>query len=121
MSASAESGAAKWLVSQRDRIRTYRRDYTMALFQNDTAKAEKINREFQKVYPELGKIQIKKSDITALENRRQISRLQRISKGISSSYRPLFEQVIGEASLGKMTEDIQMNGLGSLENYQNLF
>jgi hypothetical protein len=121
MSASAESGAAKWLVSQRDRIRTYRRDYTMALFQNDTAKAEKINREFQKVYPELGKIQIKKSDITALENRRQISRLQRISKGISSSYRPLFEQVIGEASLGKMTEDIQMNGLGALENYQNIF
>ena len=121
MSSSAESGAAKWLVSQRDRIRNYRRDYTMALFQNDTAKAEKINREFQKVYPELGKIQIKKSDITALENRRQISRLQRISKGISSSYRPLFEQVIGEASLGKMTEDIQMNGLGALENYQNIF
>lgn len=110
-SVSAEAGAAKWLVSQRDRIRKYRRDYTMALFQNDHTKADKIQREFQKVYPELGPIQIKKSDLRALENRRQMSRLTRIARGFPAPYRPLFNQVIGEASLARMTEDIQIGGL----------
>ena len=114
---SAEAGAAKWLVSQRDRIRGYRRDYTMALFQNETAKAERINKDFQKVYPELGPLKIKKSDIRALENRREISRLQRIEKGIPTAYRPIFSQIIGEASLAQMTEGIEMGSLGGLENY----
>ena len=116
-SVAAEQGAAKWLVSQRDRIRQYRRDYTMALFENDTSKAERINREFQKVYPELGALQIKKSDIKALENRREMSRLQRIERGIPTAYRPIFSSVIGEASLAKMTEGIQMGGMGALEPY----
>ncbi len=114
---SAEAGAAKWLVSQRDRIRGYRRDYTMALFQNETAKAERINKDFQKVYPELGPLKIKKSDIRALENRREISRLQRIEKGIPTAYRPIFSHIIGEASLAQMTEGIEMGSLGGLENY----
>lgn len=116
-SVSAEAGAAKWLVSQRDRIRGYRRDYTMALFQNEPGKAEKINKDFQKAYPELGPLQIKKTDITALENRREISRLQRIERGIPTAYRPVFSQIIGEASLARMTEDVQMSNLGGLENY----
>lgn len=114
---SAEAGAAKWLVSQRDRIRGYRRDFTMALFQNETAKAERIQKDFQKVYPELGPLKIKKSDIRALENRREVSRLQRIEKGIPTAYRPIFSQIIGEASLARMTEDIEMGGLGGLEGY----
>ena len=114
---SAEAGAAKWLVSQRDRIRGYRRDFTMALFQNETAKAERIQKDFQKVYPELGPLKIKKSDIRALENRREVSRLQRIEKGIPTAYRPIFSQIIGEASLARMTEDIEMSSLGGLEGY----
>jgi hypothetical protein len=116
-SLSAEAGAAKWLLGQRDRIRGYRREYTQALFENDTGRAEKINQEFQRIYPELGPLQIKKSDIRALENRREISRLHRISRGISKDYRPLFEQVIGEASLGRLTEDIQTSGMDVLQNY----
>ena len=116
-SISAEAGAAKWLVSQRDRIRGYRRDYTMALFQNETAKAERINKDFQKVYPELGPLKIKKSDIRALENRREISRLQRIEKGIPTAYRPIFSQIIGGATLARMTEGIEMGGYGGLENF----
>jgi len=106
-SISAEQGAAKWILSQRDRIRAFRRDYTQAMFENDAAKAEKVNKEFQRVYPEFGPLKIKKSDITALENRRQISRLHRIERGISKDYRPLFSSVIGEAGLARMTEDIQ--------------
>lgn len=116
-SVTAEQGAAKWLLSQRDRVRQYRRDYTMALFQNETQKAEKINREFQKVYPELGALQIKKSDLRALENRREMSRLHRISRGMSRAYRPVFEQVIGTASLSRLAEDIEMGSAGALEQY----
>jgi hypothetical protein len=114
---SAEAGAAKWLLSQRDRIRQYRRDYTEALAQNDMGKAEKVNAEFQKVYPELGPLQIKKSDIRSIENRKQISRLTRIEKGLPTAYRPLFSHVITEAGLGTMIEDIETGGYPALQNY----
>lgn len=117
MGVTSEQGAAKWILSQRDRIRKYRREYIQALFENDTQKAEKINQEFQKVYPELGELQVKKTDITALENRREMSRIHRITRGISKSYRPIFEQVIGTATLSRLSEDIEMGGAGALENY----
>ncbi len=113
---SAEVGAAKWLLSQRDRIRQYRRNYTEALAQNDMGKAEKVNAEFQRVYPELGPLQIKKTDLRALENRKQISRLTRIEKGFPTAYRPLFSQVIAEAGLGVMVEDIEAGG-GGLQDF----
>jgi hypothetical protein len=116
-SVSAEAGAAKWLLSQRDRIRNYRREYTEALAQNDTRKAERINAEFQRVYPELGPLQIKKSDIRAIENRKQVSRLMRIEAGLPTAYRPIFSQIIGEAGLGTMIEDIQSGGYPTLQNY----
>ena len=116
-SVSAEAGAAQWLLGQRDRVRGYRREYTMALFRNDTREADKINREFQKAYPELGPIRIKKSDLRALQNRREMSRIHRITRGISSAYRPIFEQVVGGASLNQLTSDVQMGGAGALENY----
>jgi hypothetical protein len=104
-----EQGAAKWILSQRDKIRGLRRDYLQALYENDRAKAARIQAEFKKGYPELGPMQIKKSDITALQNRRQISRVNRILKGLPADYRPLFQQAAGEASLSTMTRDIEMN------------
>jgi len=114
---AGEQGAAKWLLSQRDRIRRYRRDYLQALYENDARKAEKINVEFQKVYPELGPIKIKKSDITAMENRREISRLNRIARGLPSAYRPVFQQVINEASLGTIAQDVEAGSLGLIPQY----
>ncbi|MHC4867825.1 MAG: hypothetical protein ACYTEX_27455, partial [Planctomycetota bacterium] len=116
-SVSAEVGAAQWLLSQRDRVRQYRRDYTQALFENDPRKADAVNQEFQKAYPELGPIQLKKSDLRALENRRELSRLHRISKGVSRGYRPLFEHIMGEASLARVTGDIESGGISALQNY----
>jgi len=117
MGVAAEQGAAKWMLSQRDRVRRYRREYVHALFENDTRKAEQINEDFQKAYPEFGPLQIKKSDITALENRREISRLHRIERGMPKAYRPIFSQIIGEASLARMTEGVSMGNAGALQNY----
>jgi hypothetical protein len=114
---SAEQGAAQWLMSQRERIRTFRRDWLQALTANDITKANQINKEFQRVYPELGPMQVKKSDIRAIDNRRQISRLHRIEKGLPAAYRPIFQQVIGEASLGRITADVEGGSSAVLESY----
>jgi len=114
---SAEAAAAKWMVSQRDRIRQYRRDYTQAIFENDPVKAEKINAEFQKVYPELGRIELKKSDIRAIRDRRQMSRLQRIAKGMSRAHRPIFENILGEASLSQLGQEIKVPGIDAMSDY----
>ena len=109
---AAEQGAAQWLLAQREKIRAYKRDYLQALMENDNRKAEAVQREFTKAYPELGPLQVKKSDIRALENRRQISRLHRIEKGLPSAYRPLFSQILGEASLANITRDIDVGDVG---------
>ncbi len=113
---AAEQGAAQWLLAQREKLRAYKRDYLQALMENDNKKAGDVQREFQKAYPELGPLQVKKSDIRALENRRQISRLHRIEKGLPSAYRPLFSQILGEASLSNITRDIDVGDVG-LEKY----
>ena len=113
---AAEQGAAQWLLAQREKIRAYRRDYLQALMENDNHKAGEVQREWTKAYPELGPLQVKKSDIRALENRRQISRLHRIEKGLPSAYRPLFSQILGEASLSALTQDIDVGSVG-LEKY----
>ena len=113
---AAEQGAAQWLLAQREKLRVYKRDYLQALMENDNHKAGEVQREFQKAYPELGPLQVKKSDIRALENRRQISRLHRIEKGLPSAYRPLFSQILGEASLANITRDIDVGSTG-IEKY----
>jgi len=114
---TGEQGAAKWLLSQRDRIREYRREYLQALFENDTRRAERVNQDFQRNYPELGPMQVKKSDIKAMENRREISRLHRILRGMPRAYKPLFGQVINEAAIGMMTQDIESGSLGVIPQY----
>jgi hypothetical protein len=106
---SQEQGAAKWILKQRDKIRKYRREYLHALTINDIKKASRINQDFQKEYPNLGPLSVKKSDITAVRNRKEISRLNRILKGLPKDYQPIFRQAVGEVSLRKVTEDITAN------------
>lgn len=113
---AAEQGAAQWLLAQREKIRAYRRDYLQALMENDNHKAQAVQQEWVKAYPELGPLQVKKSDIRALENRRQISRLHRIEKGLPAAYRPLFSQILGESSLAAITGNIDVGSTG-LEQY----
>ena len=113
---AAEQGAAQWLLAQREKIRAYRRDYLQALMENDNHKATAVQKEWGKAYPELGPLQVKKSDIRALENRRQISRLHRIGKGLPAAYRPLFSQILGESSLSAITANVDVGSTG-LEQY----
>jgi len=104
--AAAERGAAQWLVKQRDQIRAYRRAWLDAHMANDPIKADKIQGDFQKQYPELGRLQFKKSDINAIEQRRQTARVNRIVRGFPKAYKPLFQNIITEAELGGFTQTL---------------
>jgi hypothetical protein len=104
-----EQQMAGWLLAQRDRIREYRSKYLDELANNNISGAQTINDQFKKQYPQLGEMQVRKSDIRAVTNRRQVSRLHRIVKGIPSEYRPLFQKVVGDASFASMVTDLNEN------------
>lgn len=114
---SGEQQLAGYLLKQREQIRNYRREYIQALASNQLRKAEDINKEFQQRYPDLGPLQIRKSDIKAETNRREISRLHRIIKGIPSDYRPVFQQFANDATIQNLTQDVH-NSPDILETYQ---
>ena len=103
---AAERGAAQWLVKQRDQIRSYRQKWLDAHLANDPVAAEQVQAAFQKQYPELGPLQFKKSDINAIEQRRQVGRVNRIIRGFPAAYKPLFQNMVNEANLGLAAENI---------------
>jgi len=112
----AEQDLVRYLLSQRDEIRQRRRDYLEALMDNDLEKARKVNESFEKKYPGLGPIKVKKSDIRAVRNRKTISRLDRILKGFPKEYRPLFQAMIEQSQLTELAQTINQSP-DSLEMY----
>jgi len=101
---AAERGAAEWLTKQRDQIRAYRRAWLDAQMANDQIKADKVQADFHKQYPELGRLEFKKSDINAIEQRRQSARVNRILRGFPRAYKPLFQNIITESELSGLTQ-----------------
>jgi len=118
-SQQAEYDAAKWLLTQREKVRGYRREYLERLADNDVRGAEKINLDFQKAYPELGPLQTQKSDLKAIHNRREISRLNRILKGFPREYQPLFGSMVSQAGLAEITQNLEHRPL-DLDAYNPL-
>ena len=108
----------QYLLTQREKIRQYRRDYLEALGENNLRKADRVNRDFQKKYPELGPLQIKKGDIRAVRNRKENARLQRAIKGFPKDYQPLFQSMFEQAELSQMSQTIDFNP-ESLQYYLN--
>ena len=104
-----EQQAVGWLLSQREKIRDFRRKYIQALSSNDLEKARKINEQFARAYPELGQLSLKKSDIRAEKNRKQISRLNRVLKGMPKEFQPLFSELIAHSSISQIAEDAEFN------------
>jgi len=111
MEAAAERGAAQWLVGQRDRIREYRQRWLEAQTENDPIKAEKVQMEFQKQYPELNRMEFRKSDINSIEQRRNTARISRIMRGVSKVHKPLFQNIIDEAQLGASVQGLPQEPL----------
>jgi len=108
---AAERGAAKWLVTQRDQIREFRQKWLEANIANDPIQADKIQRDFQKQYPEMGPMKFKKSDINSIEQRRDTARIGRIMRGLPKAYKPLFQNIVQEAQLGAFTQTLPKQGL----------
>jgi len=102
---AAERGAATWLLKQRDQIRSYRQAWLDAQLANDSVKADAVQAEFQKRYPELGPMQFRKSDINSIRQRRDTARIDRIMRGFPAAYKPLFSNIVSEAQLGGFAEN----------------
>ncbi len=101
-----EYETVQWLIAQRDKLRAYRSQYAEAIAEADTNKAAAIQAQFKKKYPQLGELQVKKSDVKAVTNRRLLTRAERIMKGIPSAYRPYFEEAVGLSVMGEMANAV---------------
>ena len=97
-----EQSLTKYLLRQRDHIRGYRNEYLEALARNDVQKADSIAAEFAERYPDLGPLQVKKSDIKAISTRHNMSRVRRIMKGLSKEHRPQFSRIVNAALSDEM-------------------
>jgi hypothetical protein len=109
-----ERAAAVWLAKQRDQIRGYRRKWLEAVAANDAVEQDRIQGQFAKQYPELGPMQVKKTDLKALQNRRQTSRINRVMRGFPSAYRPLFQNIVAETELQDFTQNLPTTAIPSL-------
>lgn len=89
-----EVALARFMLGNRDRIRDIRRQYTEAVVGGDYARANAINAQYQKAYPGMGKIQVKKSDIKALQMRREMPRLERMVETLPAELRPVYTQLL---------------------------
>ena len=106
---TTEYQMADYLNKQKDVLRQYRVEYLKALANNDLNKAERIQAEFQRRYPGLGRIKIKKTDIQGIKRSRELSRMERIMRQMPREYQPLF---------GQMTNMAQAENFGQMFNNQ---
>lgn len=122
LNTSQERVVSQYLLKQRDRIREFRRDYLIALANNDATEMQDVDSEYQQAYPGLGsmKDQIRKSDIQAVQMRREVPRIERIMATMPSATRQQFAQVVsvamassGEAFLGVPPESLGSGTPGS--------
>jgi len=101
-----------YLLKHRDQIRDARRQYVDAVLDNDPSKAQEIQEGFTKMYPSLGALQVKPTDLEAARKRRELTRLQRILMTLPAAYRPYFQQMIA----GSMGMDMaELLGRGGAE------
>lgn len=92
-----ERDMVKFLLTQRDRIVAYRREYLDALDSNDVRAAMDVNEDYERAYPGLGPIQWRERDLRAVRLRKMIPRLERILENLPADVRPLFGELIQTA------------------------
>lgn len=102
VSDTSEYEMTRYLLKHRDEIREFRRRYVEAIVQGDPEEAQRIQDAFKRMYPSLGPITLKKSDLKAAEDRRMMTRLQRLLRTMPKEYRPQFQDVVSTAMGGYM-------------------
>lgn len=115
-----EQGLMEYLLRHKEDMREYRRQYLEALSQNNLEKAQQINSDYMDKYKDVGPIVVKKSDIRAINTRKQVSRLNRTISGFPTEARGLFSQMVEQAGLSEMAQYINSNTSGTtLSDYIN--
>jgi len=105
----AEQQFTQFVLKQRDILRQFRTEYLAALQSNSMETAQDIQAAYQKKYPELPPLRVKKSDIRALRLRTQTTRIQRILKSLPADVRPVFEEIASMSVAAEATRLVQNN------------
>lgn len=106
-SVAEEAQVVKYLSKQREQITDYRRRYMQALLVGDVDEASRLNQEYEQRYPNMGGIQVRKSDIAELQERKMLTRAERVLRQLPKHMQPMFTQIAGAAfapSLGQALE-----------------
>lgn len=86
-----------------------RKDFLRALMANDLEEADKVSKAFEEAYPNLGPLKATKADMRTMENGKEISRLNRVMRGIPQNIRPMFQEMVNQVGLGAMAQNINMS------------
>lgn len=100
----AERQMTRYLLRHREEIREFRRRYLEAVANNELELAERINKQFTRKYPQLGDLKVKKSDIKAVNDRRNQARIERIMKGFRVEDREMFRAILDQSVIGQMAQ-----------------
>lgn len=84
-----EGAILHYLTTQRDQIREMRRQYSEFIFQNEFDKAEKIQRDWSNLYPEMGPMTVTEEDYKNYVQREMVTRLERALQTLPPELRPL--------------------------------
>lgn len=98
-----EGELSNYLVKQRDKIRAIRRSYIEALAGNNAARARQINEQYKKMFPGIGDITVKDSDIQAVHLRHDVTRLERILQTMPGELRAQYGEMV-TTGLGEAAE-----------------
>ena len=100
-----EGVVQRYLLKAREPMRALRRDAAESLANSDMEGFNQADAEWRKMFPGLGPLQLKKSDIRAVHTRRFIARLERVMQSMPKDVRPAFAQAIS-VSLGAEAEKL---------------
>jgi len=103
----AEREMSHYLLKHRDTIRDMRRQYVEAVVTGNIGEAQRLQDAFHSLYPSLGKITMKKSDIQAAQDRRFLTRVQRLLRTLPKEYRGAFGEVANAATASHMGDMFQ--------------
>lgn len=97
-----EADLSRYLLAQRDKIRSVHRDYVESLARNDFTRAKAINEDYKRQF-NLGDLVVKDTDIRAVHLRHDVARIERVLETMSPEARMQYGQYIALA-LGDSAE-----------------
>ena len=92
-----ERELAKYLLAQRGKVRAMKKEYLQALYENDAPGATRILQSYERMFPGMGGLPIKDTDIRALHLREDVARVERLLETMPPNLRPMYTDVVSTA------------------------